>query len=81
MKPSIFVRLAGAAALAGLAAGCQTEPQTIPVMTMATVMQLPSAQRPTIFRDPTTNEVHRTDGLSRNPNDCVRWGCIGVRSL
>ena len=22
------------------------------------------------------NRGHETDGLSRDPNDCVRWGCV-----
>ena len=22
------------------------------------------------------NSSHETDGLSRNPDDCVRWGCV-----
>jgi hypothetical protein len=22
--------------------------------------------------------IHETDGLSRNPDDCVKWGCIDV---
>jgi hypothetical protein len=22
------------------------------------------------------SDVHETDGLSRNPDDCVKWGCI-----
>jgi hypothetical protein len=28
---------------------------------------------PSIVRD---SRGHETDGLSRNPNDCVRWGCV-----
>jgi hypothetical protein len=38
---------------------------------------------PKIFRDPTNPygypyNVHETDGLSRNPDDCARWGCVDV---
>jgi hypothetical protein len=22
------------------------------------------------------SDVHETDGLSRNPDDCVKWGCV-----
>ena len=38
---------------------------------------------PKIFRDPTNQygypyNVHETDGLSRNPDDCARWGCVDV---
>lgn len=76
MKLSIL--LAGAATLATFVAGCETERQDIPLMTPAAVMRLPLDQRPTIFRDPRNNQVHRTDGLSRNPADCARWGCVGV---
>ena len=45
--------------------------------------QLPANQLPTRFIDPSNPygypyNVHETDGLSRNPDDCVRWGCIDV---
>jgi hypothetical protein len=37
-------------------------------------------ERPTIFPSarpqPYPYNYHETDGLSRNPNDCVAWGCI-----
>ncbi len=37
-------------------------------------------ERPTIFPSarpqPYPYNYHETDGLSRNPNDCVVWGCI-----
>jgi hypothetical protein len=37
-------------------------------------------ERPTIFPSarpqPSPYNYHETDGLSRNPNDCVVWGCI-----
>ena len=37
-------------------------------------------ERPTIFPSarpqPYPYDFHETDGLSRNPNDCVVWGCI-----
>ena len=36
--------------------------------------------RPTVFPSarpqPYPYNFHETDGLSRNPNDCVVWGCI-----
>jgi hypothetical protein len=40
-------------------------------------------REPRIFIDPTNPygypyNVHQTDGLSRNPDDCVRWGCVDV---
>ena len=45
--------------------------------------QAPPDQLPRIFRDPTNPygypyNIHETDGLSRNPDDCVRWGCLDV---
>jgi hypothetical protein len=81
MKRSICLRIALGAALAGPVAGCQSESQNIPVMTMQQANQLPASQVPRIFRDPSNTygypyNVHETDGLSRNPDDCVRWGCI-----
>jgi hypothetical protein len=83
MKRSICVRIAFGAALAGSVVGCQTEGRNVPVMTLQQALQLPPGQVPRIFRDPTnpygySYDVHRTDGLSRNPDDCVRWGCVDV---
>jgi hypothetical protein len=83
MRRSICVRIALCAGLAGFAAGCQTESRNIPVMTVQQALKLPPGQIPKIFRDPTNPygypyDVHRTDGLSRNPDDCVRWGCVDV---
>ncbi len=74
-------RLAAALALGIAFAGCQSEAQNIPVMTVPQAESLPPSQRPTIFRDPNPYEgypdnIHETDGLSRNPDDCMRWGCI-----
>jgi hypothetical protein len=70
------------AVLAGSVAGCQTEGQSLPVMTVQQASQLPADQLPKMFIDPTTNgyqySVHETDGLSRNPDDCSRWGCVDV---
>ncbi len=75
----------GAATLAAAIAGCQSEPRTLPVMTISQYEKLPDSQKPTIFRDPNPNfgypyNVHETDGLSNNPDDCARWGCIDVNS-
>lgn len=83
MKPSDFLRLALVAAAAGSAAGCQTEQRNIPDLTMAAASKLPPSKLPRIFRDPTNPygypyNVHETDGLSRNPDDCNRWGCVDV---
>jgi hypothetical protein len=37
-------------------------------------------ERPTVFPStwphPYPYNYHETDGLSRNPNDCVVWGCL-----
>ncbi len=87
MRLSIMRRLAVAAALAGslgapLAASAQE--QNIPVMTLPAALKLPPDKLPTMFRSPNPYQhypynVHRTDGLSRNPDDCTRWGCIDNR--
>jgi hypothetical protein len=43
-------------------------------------MQAAVPETPTIFPSarpqPYPYNFHETDGLSRNPNDCVVWGCI-----
>jgi len=72
---------AGVAALACGVAACQETPRTYPVMSLEQFYKLPPEQRPTMFRDPNPNlgypyNIHETDGLSRNPDDCMRWGCI-----
>ena len=81
MRPSIILRLAVAAALAGSAAACQS--QNIPNLTAEAASKLPPDKLPRIFRDPTNPygypyNVHETDGLSRNPDDCAKWGCVDV---
>ena len=53
-------------------------------MTLRAALQLPPGQLPTVFISPNPyqsypDNVHRTDGLSRNPDDCMRWGCIDHR--
>ena len=88
MKVSPMRRLAVAAALGGLLAApvavrAQQDPN-IPVMTLRAALQLPPDKLPTVFRSPNPYQhepynIHRTDGLSRNPDDCMRWGCIDHR--
>jgi hypothetical protein len=83
MRRTIALRIALGAALAGAVAACQTDSRDIPVMTLQHAMQLPPGKLPRIFRDPTNPygypyNVHETDGLSRNPDDCARWGCVDV---
>jgi hypothetical protein len=83
MGRTICVRIVLGAALACSVTACQTESRNIPVMTIQQANQLPASQLPRIFRDPSNPygypyNVHETDGLSRNPDDCVRWGCIDV---
>ena len=83
MRRTIALRIALGAALAGAVAACQTDSRDIPVMTLQQAMQLPPGKLPRIFRDPTDPygypyNVHETDGLSRNPDDCARWGCVDV---
>jgi hypothetical protein len=87
MRLSLISRLAVAAALAGSLAApvvAHAQDQGIPVMTLRAALQLPPGQLPAVFRSPNPYQsypynIHRTDGLSRNPDDCVRWGCIDHR--
>jgi hypothetical protein len=85
MRSSLIGKLMFAAALMGSMAApgavCAAQVQGIPTMTVRQAEQLPPDQRPTIFRSPTNPygypyDIHETDGLSRNPDDCLRWGCI-----
>lgn len=67
--------------LAAALAGCQTTRAPIPVMSVSQYEALPPGQKPIVFRDSDPRlaypyNIHETDGLSRNPNDCVRWGCV-----
>jgi hypothetical protein len=83
MRPSIVPRLAIAAALAACVGACQTEAQDIPNLTAEAASRLPPDKLPRIFRDPTNPygypyNIHETDGLSRNPDDCSKWGCVDV---
>jgi hypothetical protein len=87
MRLSFISRLAFAAALAGSLAAplaARAQDQSIPVMTLRAALKLPPDKLPTMFRSPNPYQhypynVHRTDGLSRNPDDCTRWGCIDNR--
>jgi hypothetical protein len=87
MRVSPLSRLAVAAALAGSLAApvaVRAQDQGIPVMTLRAALQLPPDKLPTVFRSPNPYQhepynIHRTDGLSRNPDDCMRWGCIDHR--
>jgi hypothetical protein len=83
MSPTIALRLAIAVALAACVAACENDSQNIPDLTVAAAQNLPADQLPRIFRDPTNENgypynIHETDGLSRNPDDCSRWGCVDV---
>jgi hypothetical protein len=87
MRFSFISQMAFAAALAGslvAPVAVRAQDQNIPVMTLRAALQLPPNQVPTVFRSPNPYQyypynIHRTDGLSRNPDDCVRWGCIDHR--
>jgi hypothetical protein len=53
----------------------------IPVMSVVEAERLPPGRIPRIFKDSNPYlaypyNIHETDGLSRNPDDCVRWGCV-----
>ncbi len=83
MRRSIAGRVAFAIALADLAGACQTEAQRIPTLTAEAASQLPANQLPRVFKDPNPllaypYNIHETDGLSRNPDDCAKWGCVDV---
>jgi len=86
MKSSPMNRLAVAAALAVSLApvAARAQDKGIPVMTLRAALKLPPDKLPTVFRSPNPYQheplnIHRTDGLSRNPDDCLRWGCIDRR--
>jgi hypothetical protein len=87
MRASLIGGLAAAAALAGSLAApvaARAQEKGIPVMTLRAALRLPPDQLPTVFKSPNPNQhepynIHRTDGLSRNPDDCMRWGCIDHR--
>ena len=69
--------LALALALAAAAPVGQAHGQPIPVLTQAQLSHMLPSQIPRVYRDAEPPyQVHETDGLSRNPNDCVKWGCI-----
>ncbi len=81
MRRWIIRLLTTAAALSPLCAARPAEAQHIPVMTLRQAESLPPNQLPRIFKDPNPYSfypynIHETDGLSRNPDDCIRWGCI-----
>ena len=83
MRVSLVSGLAIAAALAAPVT-VRAEDQNIPVMTLRAALRLPPDKLPTEFRSPNPYQhepynIHRTDGLSRNPDDCMRWGCIDHR--
>ena len=59
------------------------ERKNIPVLSLHQAEALPPGQIPTMFPDPDPYlaypyNIHETDGLSRNPDDCARWGCVDV---
>ena len=65
-------------------AACAAKDNGIPILTMQAASRLPPGQLPRIFKDPDPYSydpynIHETDGLSRNPDDCLRWGCIDHR--
>jgi hypothetical protein len=87
MRSSLIGKRVFAAALAGSlaapAAVCATQVRGIPTMTVRQAEQLRPGQLPKLFRSPTNPygypyNIQETDGLSRNPDDCFRRGCIDV---
>jgi hypothetical protein len=86
MRSSLMLAFAAAVAgtLAAPVAVRAQDDQGIPIMTLREALRLPPSQLPAVFRSPNPYQyypynIHRTDGLSRNPDDCVRWGCIDHR--
>ena len=85
MKVPKIRQLALGVAAAAAVAGCQTEGQRLPLITAQAASRLPASQLPRVFKDPDPlsyypYNIHETDGLSRNPDDCARWGCVDVGS-
>ena len=55
----------------------QAQGKPIPTLTQAQLSHMLPSPSPTVYRDAEPPyQVHETDGLSRNPNDCAKWGCI-----
>jgi hypothetical protein len=79
MRLSISIACGLALALAGPIAACQAQGLRIPTLTQQQVSHMLPSQLPTVYRDAEPPyEIHETDGLSRNPDDCIKWGCIDV---
>jgi hypothetical protein len=77
MSHSLIHALALSVALAAAAPVGHAQGEPIPVLTQAQLSHMLPSKIPTVYRDAEPPyEVHETDGLSRNPNDCVKWGCI-----
>jgi hypothetical protein len=77
MSHSLIGALALGVAVAAPATVCQAQGQPIPTLSQTQLSHMLPNQIPTVYRDAEPPyEVHETDGLSRNPNDCVKWGCI-----
>ena len=70
MSHSLILAL-GVALAAATSVG-QAQGQPIPTLTQAQLSHMLPSQIPTVYRDAEPPyQVHETDGLSRNPNDCV----------
>ena len=85
LRRAVLLRTALATAFIGLGGACQTERRNIPDLTLDEALKLPPDTVPRVFRDPSDPygypyNIHETDGLSRNPDDCARWGCVDVGS-
>ncbi len=79
MRQSIVRPFVLMAALTASVAVCHGQGQPIPTITQAQLSHMPQSQIPTIFRDAAPPyAIHETDGLSRNPDDCIKWGCVDV---
>jgi hypothetical protein len=77
MSHLLIRTLALGVALAAATTVAQAQRQPIPTLTQAQLSRMLPSQIPTVYRDAEPPYgIHETDGLSRNPNDCVKWGCI-----
>jgi hypothetical protein len=83
MRTSIFVMLASlvAAPVAATPAPRESSPAHRAIHHRTLAMRAEAPVPATIFPGwgpwPYPLNYHRTDGLSRNPEDCLRYGCIG----
>ena len=79
MRTSIFIVLAslGAAPVAAAPAPQEPNPAHRAIHQRTRAVRAEAPFPATIFPGLDPSPYHRTDGLSRNPEDCLKYGCIG----